>query len=253
MYNIMHSSKTGMQANQNKMDIISNNISNSQTKGYKKLEIEFLDLYTETLNRPSYPHNTPGVLLGTGVKTSQETRNYEQGALKETNVKTNLAIDGEGLFRVTRSDGTYAYTRNGEFNVDAQGKIVNDNGDILNIEFNNGVSYDNIDLLNGELSINKSGEVFLDKERVGSIELYTSKGTNDFISIGDSLFVPREGTQMITLENKSIMQGYVEMSNVNMSQEMTDLIMVQRAFQFNSKGINAVDEMWGMINNLQGR
>lgn len=253
MYNIMSNSKTGMIANQGKIDIISNNITNAQTTGYKKIESGFLDLYTETLNRKSYPNNSKDNVTGTGIKISQGIRNFEQGSLKNTEIKTNIAIDGEGLFRVTRADGSYAYTRNGEFNLDKSGKLVDDNGNILDINFENGKGYHNTNLANGDLSINKSGEVFLDNNKVGNINVYTSTGDNDFKSVGDSLFVPIDGANIQISKNTNIMQGYIEMSNISMQNEMTDLIMAQRAFQFNSRGIQAVDDMWSMINNLQGR
>ena len=253
MYNIMHNSKSGMIASQGKIDIISNNITNAQTTGYKKLDIGFLDLYTETLNRPSYPNNSHDSITGTGVKVSQTTRNFNQGSLKNTSIKTNIAIDGEGFFRVIRPDGTYAYTRNGELNLDSSGRLVDDNGNILDIEFNNGMGYNEIDLGDGELNINKLGQVFLNKQEIGKINLYESKGNNDFISVGDSLFVPIKDTEVKITDNPNIMQGYIEMSNVSMQNEMTDLIMAQRTFQSNSSGIKAVDEMWSMINNLQGK
>jgi flagellar basal-body rod protein FlgG len=249
----MHNSKSGMLASQGKVDVVSNNIANAQTTGYKKLEVGFLDLYTETLNRQSYPNNSHDAITGTGVKVSQVTRNLEQGSLKSTSIKTNLAIDGDGFFSVMKPDGSYNYTRNGEFNIDSSGKLVDDNGYILDMQFYNGMGYDNVDLANGELNINKLGKVFLNDQIIGKIDLYRPTGDNDFISSGDSLFVPREGTEVQVIDNPNIRQGYIELSNINMQNEMTDLIMGQRAFQFNSRGIQAVDEMWGMINNLQGR
>ncbi|MCR8746736.1 flagellar hook-basal body complex protein [Romboutsia lituseburensis] len=253
MYNIMHTSKTGMSANQNKIDIISNNIVNSQTTGYKKLDMEFLDLYTETLDRQSYPHNSKDSVMGTGVKTSQATRNFMQGALKNTGIDTNLAIDGEGFFKVITPDKTQKYTRNGEFVLDGNGRLVDDYGNILEVKYDNGMPPQSADLSNGELSINKAGEVYLDKQKVGKIDLYMPQGDNDLIPVGDSLFVLKEGAGADIIGDKKLLQGHVEMSNVNMQSEMTDLIMAQRAFQFNSRGIKAVDEMWSMINNLQGR
>ena len=97
MYNIMNNSITGMSANQGKIDIISNNIANSQTVGYKKLDVGFLDLYTDTLSRQSYPHNGDNLITGTGVKISNAIRNLTQGALKETGISTDIAIDGAGI------------------------------------------------------------------------------------------------------------------------------------------------------------
>lgn len=253
MYNIMNNSITGMSANQGKIDIISNNIANSQTTGYKKLEAGFLDLYTDTLSRQSYPHNGDNLITGTGVRISNATRNLTQGALKETGISTDIAIDGDGYFRVISSDGSYKYTRSGEFNFDLNGKLVDSYGNFLDINYNNGVNGQDLNLSNGDLTINNKGEVFLNKQNIGSITLYMPQGDNDFTSVGDSLFALNEGAEVYVVDNPKVYQGYVEMSNVSMQVEMTDLIMAQRAFQINSRGVQAIDEMWGMINNLKGR
>lgn len=249
MYNIISISKSGMQANQSKLDIISNNMVNAQTTGYKKLEMGFLDLYSETLERDYIPNSQNGAITGTGVRPTIATRNYDQGALKDTGIATNVAIDGEGFFCVLKPDGSHNYTRNGEFKLDANGNLVDDNGYKVDMELFN----PNIDLSNGKLLINKSGEVFLNEEKIGKINLYTPSGDDGFISIGDGLFIPREGTGVTVVDDPTIRQGYIEMSNINMQNEMTDMIMVQRAFQFNSRALKATDDMWGMINNLQGR
>lgn len=253
MYNIMNNSITGMSANQGKIDIISNNIANSQTTGYKKLEAGFLDLYTDTLSRQSYPHNGDNLITGTGVRISNATRNLTQGALKETGISTDIAIDGDGYFRVISSDGSYKYTRSGEFNFDLNGKLVDSYGNFLDINYNNGVNGQDLNLSNGDLTINNKGEVFLNKQNIGSITLYMPQGNHDFTSVGDSLFALNEGAEVYVVDNPKVYQGYVEMSNVSMQVEMTDLIMAQRAFQINSRGVQAIDEMWGMINNLKGR
>lgn len=253
MYNILHNSKSGMSANQNKINITSNNIANSQTVGYKKLDAGFLDLFTETLDRQSYPNNSANNVTGTGVKVSEAVRNMAQGALKNTEIETNLAIDGDGFFAVIGPDGNYKYTRNGEFKLDGQGRLVDNYGNFLEVTYNNGMNPANANLSKGELSINKQGEIFLDKNNIGKVNLYMPTGNNDLTSVGDSMFVLNENTNIYLVEDSNILQGYTEMSNINLSQEMTDLIMLQRAFQFNSKGMKAVDDMWGMINNLQGR
>lgn len=253
MYGILNVSRTGMAANQNKINVISNNIVNANTTGYKKLDMEFQDLIRESLNRQSYPVNNADSNIGTGVKTTTEIRNLKQGSLKSTGISTNLAIDGEGFFRVIRNDGSYAYTRDGEFNVDATGNIVDDSGNILDIEFINGKNYSNSGITSENLNINKNGEIFVNNEKIGNINLYKATGDKDFLSTGDNLFVAGEETQLSVVNNANIIQGHVEMSNVDLSQEITDLINVQRAFQLNSKGFSVADEMWSMINNLQSR
>ena len=249
MYNIMKNSVSAMSASQGKIEITSNNMVNAQTTGYKKLDIGFLDLYNETLDRSYYPHNNNNN-TGTGVKVSQSFRNLSQGAIKDTGIKSNLAIDGDGFFRVINPNGTFSYTRNGEFNVDSNGDLVDDKGNKLDIQVING---NDVDLSKGEVSINKLGEIFVDKEEVGKINLYKVQGDKDFIPAGDNLFNLRDGAKIELVTNSNILQGYVEMSNVNMETEMTDLIIAQRSFQFNSKGLQATDDMWSMINNLQSR
>ncbi len=253
MYSILNVSKSGMSANQNKINIISNNMVNVNTAGYKKLEVEFHDLVRESLYKQSYPTNNSNTTTGTGVKTTNEIRNLSQGSFKETGIVSNFGIDGEGLFRVITPENTYAYTRNGEFNVDSSGKIVDDNGNVLNIQFYNNNNYGNLEITKDNCVVNKQGEVFVDDNIVGKINLYTATGDNDFLSVGNSLFVTRPGANLTIKNDSNIMQGYTETSNVNISQEMTDLISIQRSFQLNSKGMTVADDMWSMINNLQSR
>lgn len=253
MYNILRTSTSGMIANQEKINIASNNIVNSQTTGYKKLDVGFLDLYTKSLESGYNPHSSNDSLTGTGAKIAQATRNMVQGPLKNTGIDTNLAIDGEGFFSVIKQDGSRCLTRNGDFSLDASGTLVDAYGNSVDITYANGFNRQNVDLSDGKLSINKEGQIYLDDTMVGRINLYVTEGTNDLISIGDSLFALKEGASMNAYQGSDIKQGHVEMSNVDLSSEMTDLIAVQRAFQFNSKGIQAVDEMWSMINNLQSR
>ena len=188
MYGILNTSKSGMISNQDKINLISNNIVNANTTGYKRLETEFQDLIRETLNRQSYPTSSFNLNNGIGVRTTNALRNFTQGSLKSTEIMSNFAIDGEGFFRVLKPNGTYAYTRNGEFNVDAKGNLVDDKGNILDIQFYNGNSYDNLDITKDNLTVNKQGEVFVNDNLVGKVNLYNSNGDNDFISIGDSLF-----------------------------------------------------------------
>jgi flagellar basal-body rod protein FlgG len=240
-----------MKSNQNKMDNISNNIANINTNGYKKVDLQFVDLLNQTLDRQSYPTNSENAITGTGVKTTTIVRDNSQGALKETGRKSDIAIDGEGLYRVIRSNGEYAYTRNGSFNIDDSGKVVDNSGNILDIEFNEGYGYNNANLNN--MNINKDGEIYVYDSKVGQINLYKSTGSNDLLSIGDSLFYPGQNSQIVIDENSNIYQGYTELSNVNMQEEMVDMLTTQRAYQLSSRGIKTADDMWGMANNLQSK
>lgn len=253
MYGILNTSKSGMSSNQDKINVISNNIVNANTTGYKRLETEFQDLIRETLNRQSYPTTSPNLNNGTGVRTTNAIRNFTQGSLKSTGIMSSLAIDGEGMFRVLKPNGTYAYTRNGEFNVDSRGNIVDDKGNLLDIQFYDGNSYDNLSITKDNFTVNKQGQVFVNDNLVGKINLYNSNGDNDFIPIGDSLFGIRPGAEPFIETKANIMQGYSEMSNVDIGEEFAELISIQRSFQLNGRGITVADDMWSMVNNLQSR
>lgn len=254
MYTSFNINKQGMSATQNKIDLISNNVANIGTIGYKKLDGEFQTLVTETLDRQSYPNNSVDAYFGTGSKLGTVYRNLNQGNIQFTGDTSNFAIDGDGYFRVIREDGSYAYTRNGDFTIDSLGKMVDINGNVLDIEFKNNISYENFSFANELYSVSPSGVITLqDGSLVGTINLYKATGDNGLNSINDNLFVPKEGQIMIKSNDVNLIQGYIEMSNVNLAEELKDLIVMQRAFQLNGKGITNADEMWSLINNMQGR
>lgn len=254
MYTSFNISKQGMTATQNKIDLVSSNISNIGTVGYKKLDGEFQTLVSETLNRPSYPNNSKDAYFGTGSKLGTVYRSLNQGSVQPTGFKSNFAIDGDGFFRVRTADGNYAYTRNGDFKIDSLGKMVDINGNILDIQFEQGISYDNFNFANGDYTVSPSGTITTgDGTVIGNIILYKPTGENGLNSSGDNLFIPKEGQIMIKSSDANLIQGYVEMSNVDLAEEMRDLIVKQRAYQLNGRGIRNSDEMWGLINNMQGR
>lgn len=249
--NIMNTGKSGLIANRNNIELTSSNIVNSSTTGYKKLQSEFQTLVSYNLDRDSYPNYSEDVSTGTGVKTSEALRVTDQGSLRSTENFYNLALVGEGYFRVIQADGTYAYTRNGEFNLDGMGRIVDDFGNILDIIFNNGYSYDNVDFSNlSNGNIDEDGFVIINNEVVGKINIYNTIGDNDLFSIRDNLFIPKEGVDMVQSKSAYMLQGYIEMSNVNLAEEMTNLIALQRAYQLNSKGVTTADEMWALVNEM---
>lgn len=251
MFGMLNISKSGMMTNQDKIDCISNNVSNVNTNGYKKIDTQFSDLLIEKMNGKSYPVNSKDSLTGTGVKSNTPIRNQAQGALKETERPSNLAIEGEGYFRVITKDGSYAYTRNGDFNIDSFGQIVDSSGNLLDIQFDNNLNYTNLDINYQNLQIKPSGEVLVNEERVGQINLYKTIADDSFISVGDNLFTLAEDATLQEVLSKTIHQGYVETSNVDLSEEMSQLIINQRAYQLNAKGMQTADSMWGMALNLQ--
>lgn len=264
-----------MQAQQEKLDSISNNIANINTTGYKREDVSFRDLVYETLNRNGYPSsNDPNIASynGTGVRTSDWIRDTSQGNLTETNLSTDLAIDGEGYFEVLlpekNADGTpkKAYTRAGNFSLDAENNLVDSIGNRLSITYNKNVSDQDKQLTKDNFKIDDQGRIYkTDRQNnieIGRINLYNVVGQDSLKSIGNNLYaVKTENINDIEVlverpypvENFSIRQGFLELSNVDVAKEMTDMIITQRAFELNSKSMKTADEMWGMANNLRSK
>lgn len=255
MLTTLWTSKSGLNANQEKLDVISNNIANVNTTGYKKVNVGFKDLISSSLDEWGNPLNDKTATVGSGVKAGNFTKDNSQGGLQTTNQKTDLALDGNGYFKVISSNGTEYYTRDGSFKLDSYGRLVTANGNILEVQYANGYSQNNTGLTADNFTINKKGEIFAENngnfEKVGEIAVYTAVGNDAFTSVGDNLFKELNGVQVYRTLDADMYQGYLEASNVDLSQEMTDMIVTQRAFQLSSKGITAADEMWEMINNLR--
>jgi flagellar basal-body rod protein FlgG len=259
MLRILWNSKSAMVANSEKLDAISNNISNVNTDGYKREEVSFKDLVNESLVKKGYPtsnnvgsNNMP--FTGTGVRASSWVADNKQGSLSQTYKSTDLAIDGEGYFKVTKADGESAYTRVGTFSIDSNGNLSDSNGNRLNIDFANGYNENNVKFTSDNFSVNESGDINLKQNgvttKVGNIPLYNSYGDKSMIPDGESLNIASKDAQVYKVNNASIRQGFTEGSNVDLSTEMTDMLVTQRAFELNSKGITTADQMWQIANNL---
>ncbi|MBE6068743.1 MAG: flagellar basal body rod protein FlgG [Clostridium lundense] len=257
MFRVLWNGRSSMMAQQEKLDTISNNIANSNTTGYKREEVSFQDLMYETLDRRGYPVNkgeNKNLITGTGVKAGQWIRDNSQGTVVETGSKTDLSIDGPGYFRVRGPEGDML-TRGGSFNINASGNLVDKNGNLLVIEpYANNI---NIPLTKDNFSINEDGVITVkqgnDYIEMGKINIYNTVGDNDLLSVGENLYVPKEGAQPQPVVNSTIMQGFLENSNVDMAKEMSDMIITQRAFSFGSRAVTTADEMWGMVNNIRGK
>lgn len=256
MFRVLWNGRSSMMAQQEKLDAISNNIANSSTTGYKREEVSFQDLMYETLDRRGYPVNkgeNKNLITGAGVKAGQWIRDNSKGIIVNTESTTDLAINGPGYFRVRGSRGDML-TRGGSFNINANGKLVDKNGNLLVIEpYGNNI---NIPLTKDNFSIKEDGVITVkqgnDYTDIGKINVYNTVGENDLLSIGENLYVPKDGVEP-KLVNSSIMQGFLEGSNVDMAKEMSDMIITQRAFGFASRAVTTADEMWGMVNNMRGK
>lgn len=255
-------SKSGLIAQQDKLDSISNNLANVNTIGYKREDVSFQELVQETLKRKGYPtSDRPEIQTGTGVKATNWLRDtHLQGNLLNTGNKTDLAIDGQGFFRVIMADGNYAYERAGNFVIDRDGMLVDESGNALDIQLQQPQGRDILNRIGGftnrNINIGEDGSISvkdidgLDKI-VGKINIYNSVGSGDFLSIGRNLYLPRDGANVFVNNDVNILQGFLENSNVDAGREMTDMIITQRAFELSSRGIKTADEMWSIINNMR--
>lgn len=258
MLELMLHNRSSMNAQQQKLDNISNNLANMDTDGYKTEKVAFSDLVYDTMKRSGIAVSTKtGTEVepetGTGVKTTGYLRDTSQGALEQTNVSTNLALSGEGYFKVTKSDGTAAYERSGDFSIDGAGKLVDSSGNRLEVNFTNGA----VALNASNFSVSEDGTVSVQdgttSKNVGKINVYNVVGQDALISAGENIYVPVSGAQMYQTNTTTIEQGYVEKSNVDVSKEMTDMIQAQRAYQLNGKCLSTADQMWQMVNNMAAK
>jgi len=257
---------SGMIGQQNNIDVISNNLANVNTHGYKKQRADFEDLIYQTIRTAGTPATedtvTPvGIQMGHGVKLADTQRVFTQGAPQQTDVATDVAIFGEGFFRVQMYDGSWAYTRNGNFKVDSTGRMVTSNGYWLlpDIIMPDQFLPDTINITKlGRVSVKVPGaDGELVEVDVGRIELYRFPNPVGLTALGENLFKVNQasgeaipGTPgyegMGTLEHK-----FLEMSNVSVVQEMVNLIVAQRAYEFNSRAIQTSDNMLGTATTLK--
>ncbi len=246
-------SKTGLDAQQMKMDVISNNLANVNTNGFKRSNAVFEDLMYQTLRQPgaqsSQQSTIPtGLQIGTGVRPVATTRVHGQGNLTKTENSLDLAINGNGYFQVTQPDGTTAYTRDGSFHVDSNGQLVTSNGFSLSPAITIPANTLSITIgQDGTVSVTQQGNSTA--VQVGSIQLASFVNDAGLESKGGNLYMETaaSGTASVNTPGTNglgtINQGYLETSNVNVVEEMVNMIQTQRAYELNSKSIQASDQM----------
>ena len=254
---------TGMNGQQTNIDAISNNLSNVNTTGYKQQRAEFEDLIYQNVKLAGTPATedtvTPvGIQQGAGVKLASTQRIMSQGSLQNTNVDTDLAIVGEGFFRVQQYDGSYAYTSDGSFKVDSNGQLVTSNGLRVMPEIILPEGY-NVSTLNvtqsGLVSVKVNGGN--DPVEVGQIEIYRFPNAVGLQAEGDNLFTVTNASGE-AIAGRPGYDGFgkthhkfLEMSNVSVVNEMVQMIVAQRAYEFNSKAVQTSDSMLSTAVNLK--
>ena len=254
---------SGMIGQQASIDTISNNLANVNTSGYKKMRADFEDLIYQTVRVAGTPATEDTVVpvpvqMGHGVKLSATPRQFTQGNLQNTENNTDVAIMGDGFFRVMMYDGSYAYSRDGAFKIDSNGQFVTSNGYKMMPE----VVLPQ-DFIPETLSISQDGRISVkvpgqdDPVDVGRLELYRFANPVGLTAVGENLFklsnasgdaIP--GRPGFDGMGKTI-HKFLEMSNVSVVREMVNMIVAQRAYEFNSKAIQTSDNMLGTATNLK--
>ncbi|MCX7904267.1 MAG: flagellar hook-basal body complex protein [Caloramator sp.] len=252
MLRVLWNGKSGLISNQNRIDALSNNIANVDTNGYKRVDVAFLDVLNESIDRLGVPitsDNRENLSVGSGTKGDLLVRDFSQGILKETGKKTDLAIEGEGYFRLKDNKGQYFYSRDGAFKIDSDGNFVHPSGLILDVEnYNNNLSE------NDKFRISYDGNIYKinddEEELVGKINLYKVIGQDSFVSKGENVY---SAENVEVLEAFRLRQGFLESSNADITKELTNMLVTQRAFELNARTVKSADEMWQIANNLRGR
>jgi len=261
MIKSLNTAATGMQAQQMQMDTIANNIANTSTTGFKKTRADFEDLLYQNIKDPGSASglnavSPTGVQVGLGVKTAATNKDFTIGSVRTTNRDLDVSIQGKGFLQMMKPDGTICYTRNGELHRSVEGKITDANGNILQPE----ITIPNDAM---EVKINTQGEVEVihnsdtPPEMVGQIELATFVNPTGLKALGANLFqaTAASGNAEVGTPNQghygAIGQGELETSNVNIVEEMVNMITTQRAYETNSKVIQASDQMLQAITHLR--
>jgi flagellar basal-body rod protein FlgG len=253
MISALWTAATGMDAQQLNIDVISNNLANVNTTGYKKSRVNFQDIMYQRLRQPGTPNaqgaQVPiGVEVGHGSKVSATQKIFTPGNLQNTGNPLDIVIEGDGFLQVMLPDGTIAYTRDGSLKQDSSGRIVTSDGYPLQPEI-----YIPQDAT--EISITSDGMVVVqvagsnDPQQLGQIQLARFSNPAGLNSLGRNLYGATDASGDPIVNNPgsagygTIVQSFLEMSNVRVVEEMVNMIAAQRAYEINSKAIQAADEM----------
>jgi len=259
MIRALYSARTGMNGQQSQLDVISNNLANVNTGGFKKSRTQFEDLMYQSLRSVGAETVAggmvpTGVQIGLGTKVTSVQKIFTQGSFTETGNDLDMAIEGDGFFQIMR-DGVPYFTRDGSFKRDADGYIVTANGDRLQPEFA-------IPAGTTSLNIDKGGMLVAQdqaQQTLGSVQLTIHNFINPagLKSVGGNLFQESAASGPPTEANPgsngigTLAQNFLETSNVNVTEEMVNLIVTQRAFETNSKAITTADQLLEIANTLK--
>lgn len=260
MINSLWISKTGMQAQQTQLDVISNNMANVSTNGFKRASAVFEDLMYQNLRQvgaaDTEQNNLPtGLQIGLGVRTVATSRQFSQGSLQQSGNQLDIAVNGQGFLQVALPDGTTGYTRDGSLQVDAQGRLVTASGLAIAGDITVPAEAQSVTIgSDGVVTAKLPGNA--QPQQLGNIELASFVNPAGLEPKGQNLY-----TETVASGNPvtgapgtaglgTLMQGYVETSNVNVVQELVTMIQTQRAYEMNSKAIQTSDQMLQRLGQL---
>lgn len=253
--------KTGLETQQTNMDVISNNLANVSTTGFKRGRAVFEDLLYQTIRQPGAQvgaaNQLPtGLQLGTGARTVATERVHTQGDLRDTGNSLDIAIQGRGFLQVEMPDGTEAYTRDGTLQVDQDGQLVTAGGYPIQPPINIPDNALTISIgRDGTVSVTQPGATGTSVE-IGQLELATFVNPAGLFSAGENLYVETDSSGPANFAQPGldgaglVLQNYVETSNVNVAEELVNMITTQRAYELNSKAVQTSDQMLARLTQL---
>ncbi|HQT00072.1 MAG: flagellar basal-body rod protein FlgG [Hydrogenophilales bacterium 16-64-46] len=252
--------KTGLDAQQTQMDVISNNLANVSTSGFKRARAVFEDLLYQTIRQPGAQSSEQtqlpsGLQIGTGVKPVATERIFTQGNLQQTGNAKDVAIQGNGFFQVLMPDGTTSYTRDGSFQTDANGQLVTASGYPVQPAITIPADAQSLTIArDGTVSVTQPGSAAA--TTIGTLQLATFINPAGLQSLGENLYAETtsSGTPSSSAPGSNgagvLNQAYVETSNVNVVEELVNMIQTQRAYEINSKAISTSDQMLQRLTQL---
>lgn len=261
MIRALWSASTGMIAQQFNLDMISNNLANANTVGFKKGRVDFEDLFYQTGREAGVPNTTgeqlpTAIQVGLGVRIAATPRMFSQGPMIQTGNPLDIAIEGDGFFKITMPDGTTAYTRDGSFKLDSEGNIVTSDGYKLEPVITIPEDTESIAITpDGNVVVKRAGST--EPEVLGQITLARFINPAGLKAIGKNLFVETAASGAPIEGNPgsegfgTLQQGFLEASNVQVVEEMVRMIVAQRAYEFDSRAIQTADDMLRTANALK--
>jgi flagellar basal-body rod protein FlgG len=260
MLRALYTAASGMEAQQLNIDTIAHNLANINTSGFKLRRAQFQDLLYQNIRQAGASNTATteipvGLQVGLGTKPVASEIIFTQGDFASTSNPLDAVIQGQGFFQIRQANGQTAYTRNGNFHMNRDGNLVTSEGDMLDPQITIPADQTSITIgADGTVSVMQAGQS--QPQQVGKIELAMFQNPSGLENIGKSLFLPTQASgEAVTGtpgENGfgTILQGFVEQSNVSVVEEMVNMIVSQRAYEANSKVIRTADEMFTQANNV---